>query len=88
MMGFVNEDLGALLPTLDLCGPSAKEGSAGLWVPGPFYFDPGSCTLLSLVFFFGLSVATLVFYSVLISPNCCVMIHSMIVFQIWRKMGR
>lgn len=84
-ISFVIEDVGALVPTLNLSCPSIIDGSVGPHTPGLFCFDPGICTLLSLVFSSGLSRATLTFYSVLISPNCCVMTHNMIVFQIWRK---
>lgn len=84
-INFVIEDVGALVPTLDLSCPSVIDGSAGPQTPGLFCFDPGICILLSLVFSSGLSRATLIFYSVLISPNCCVMTYNMIVFQIWRE---
>lgn len=84
-LGFVIEDVGAPVPTLNLSCLSVIDGSVGPQTPGLFCFDPGICTLLSLVFSSGLSMATLIFYSVLISPNCCVMTHNTIVFQIWKK---
>lgn len=71
----MREDLGTLLPTLDLLGLLSLF----------FFLTLGICTALSLVFSFGLCRATLVFYSMLISPNCCVMTHSGIVFQVWRQ---
>lgn len=70
----MREDLGTMLPTLDFLGLLSL-----------FFLTLGICTALSLVFSFGLCRATLVFYSMLISPNCCVMTHSGIVFQVWRQ---
>lgn len=68
----------------DLGDAAAHPGPP--WASEPFLFlTLGICTALGLVFSFGLSRATLVFYSMLISPNCCVMTHSGIVFQVWRQ---
>lgn len=73
----MSEDVGGTMSTLDplrlLTCPASTLASI--------------CTLPSLVFSSGLSRAALIFYSVLISPNCCVMTHNMVMFQIWRKTG-